>query len=184
MLIFDWTSPLISNYRPISLLPAISKILERILHERLYNFVTSNNLIDPNQYGFRKLHSTDFAIIQLYDKIIKALSDKEHCIGVFKDLSKAFDTIDHPILTHKLDNFGVRGTALSWFEDYLTNRKQYVSFQSKDSHKLNIECGVPQGSILGPLLFILYINDIVRSSPDLSFILFADDRIYFTLIKI
>ena len=106
-------SSLMSNYRPISPLPAISKILEKILYERLYNFVTSNSLIDPNQFGFRKLHSTDFAIIQLCDKITHALSKKEHCVGVFKDLSKAFDTIDHPILTYKLNNYGVRGTALS-----------------------------------------------------------------------
>ena len=168
-------SSLVSNYRPISLLPAISKILEKILHARLYDFVTQYNLIDPNQYGFRKFHSTDFAIIQLYDTIIEALSKKEHCVGVFKDLSKAFDTINHLIMTNKLENYGVHGTALSWFEDYLTNRKQYVSFQSKNSQQLNIRCGVPQGSILGPLLFILYINDIVRSSPNLKFILFADD---------
>ena len=119
------------------------------------------------------LYSTDFAIIQLCDKITHALSKKEHCVGVFKDLSKAFDTIDHPILTYKLNNYGVRGTALSWFEDYLTNRKQYVSFQSMDSQKSEIKCGVPQGSILGHLLFILYINDIVRSSQKLNYVLFC-----------
>ena len=168
-------SSLISNYRPISILPAISKILEKILYTRLYEFVNNNNLIHSNQYGFRKLHSTDFAIVQLCDEIVHALSRKEHCVGVFKDLSKAFDTIDHLILKYKLNNYGVRGTALEWFQSYLTNRKQYVSFQSNDSQKMTIKCGVPQGSILGPLLFLLYINDIVQSSTKVSFILFADD---------
>ena len=168
-------SSTVSNYRPISILPAISKILEKIIHQRLYDFLNCNNLLIPNQFGFRKSHSTDHAIIQLYDKIINSFSKKEHAISIFMDLSKAFDTIDHKILICKLSHYGIRGTVLSWFKDYLNNRQQYVSFQSIESHKLKIQCGVPQGSILGPLLFILYINDIIKSSPTLNFILFADD---------
>jgi len=168
-------SALVSNYRPISLLPSISKILEKIVHKRLYNFLNSNNLLIPNQYGFRKSHSTDYALIKLYDKIIHSLSNKEHTFGIFMDLSKAFDTINHEILINKLHNYGIRGTSLAWFKDYLKNRKQYVVYESEKSQELNITCGVPQGSILGPLLFILYINDIVKSSQLLTFIIFADD---------
>ena len=168
-------SSLVSNYRPISLLPAFSKILEKNIHHRLYDFLTSNNLLIPNQYGFRKSLSTDLAIIQLYDEIVQSLSKKEHSIGIFMDLSKAFETIDHQILLKKLNNYGIRGTALAWFNDYLNNRQQYVSLQSEESSKLTIKCGVPLGSILGPLLLLVYVNDIIQSSPLLTFILFADD---------
>ena len=165
----------IANYRPISLLPSISKILEKIAYKRLYSFLNMNNLLIPNQYGFRKNHSTDYAILQLSDKIIDSIAKKEHTVGVFMDLSKAFDTMDHCILIRKLKTYGVRGTVLSWFEDYLRNRQQYVIFKSKKSNISTVKCGVPQGSILGPLLFLIYMNDIVNASPLLTYVLFADD---------
>ena len=165
----------IKNYRPISLLPSMSKILEKIVYKRLYNFLEKNDILTHNQFGFRQGHSTELAIIQLCNRIIESFVNKKHTIGVFMDLSKAFDTIDHSILLYKLKFYGVRGTALHWFEDYLSNRKQFVFFQSKNSHISNINCGVPQGSILGPLLFLIYVNDIIHSSPVLSFTLFADD---------
>ena len=148
----------------------------------MYSFLNNNNILIPNQFGFRKNHSTDYAIIQLCDKIIESLANKEHIIGIFMDLSKAFDTIDHKILIHKLKQYGIRGSTLSWFENYLSNREQYVVFQSSCSSKSKITCGVPQGSILGPLLFLVYVNDIIRVSPLLTYILFADDtNIFFSL---
>ena len=103
------------------------------------------------------------------------MADKEHVIGIFLDLSKAFDTLNHKILLHKLQLYGIRGNAYRWLENYLSNRQQYVTFNGIDSTFKNIECGVPQGSILGPLLFLLYVNDISNTSALLSFILFADD---------
>ena len=165
----------ISNYRPISLLPSISKVLEKIVYNRLHKFITKHNILNSNQYGFRKNYSTDLALIQIYDKITGAIANKEHVVGIFCDLSKAFDTLNHAILLSKLSHYGIRGQPLLWFKDYLTNRKQYVTFNGFDSDPLSVQCGVPQGSILGPLLFLLYINDITNTSSLLSFVLFADD---------
>ena len=115
------------------------------------------------------------AVMQLIDKINNAVEKKKTSIGIFLDLSKAFDTIDHNILLYKMEYYGFRGTVYNWFKSYLNNRKQYVNVDSNRSDLHNIICGVPQGSILGPLLFILYVNDITNTSDVLEFILFADD---------
>src|ERR1043165_10054525 len=115
------------------------------------------------------------AILNMYNKISQSVDDRKFSIGIFVDLSKAFDTINHDILLHKLEHYGIRGIALQWFKDYLSNRKQYVLYNNCSSKLLSINCGVPQESILGPLLFIIYINDIVNCSNILHFILFADD---------
>ena len=145
---------LFSNYRPISLLPFFSKVLERLMYNRLYNFLTEHNILSMNQFGFRKKYSTFLALMDLVDNISKNIDDGNYSIGIFHDLSKAFDTIDHTILLDKLCRYGIRGITLNWFKHYLNDRKQFVSYNNITSVSMKVSCGVPQGSILGPLLFI------------------------------
>jgi len=164
-----------SNYRPVSLLPCFSKILERLVFNRCIQHINKHDILNSKQFGFRSNHSTSMAVTELVDKVNNAIEKGETTIAVYLDLSKAFDTINHNILLYELDHYGFRGIVLDWFKSYLHNRTQYVYFNNVKSNPLNILCGVPQGSILGPLLFILYMNDIVNSSSFLEFILFADD---------
>ena len=170
---------LIQNYRPISVLPFFSKIFEQIVSLYIIDYLEDNNLFYSNQFGFRKFHGTNHAIITLVEKVSKALDTGKFVIGVFLDLKKAFDTVNHTILMKKLEYYGIRGRIFNWLKSYLDNRKQYVHYNGYDSDKKTITHGVPQGSILGPLLFILYINDFSRSSDLLFSILFADDTSVF-----
>ena len=165
----------ISNYRPISILPSFSKVFERLMYNRLLSFLDKNNVLFRNQFGFRANHSTSMAVIEMVDRISAAIEEKKFSIGIFIDLSKAFDTVNHSILLDKLEHYGIRGIALEWFKSYLSNRKQFVEYNNSKSSLKEITCGVPQGSILGPLLFLLYVNDISNVSKILHFILFADD---------
>ena len=170
-----------NNYRPIAVLPVLSKILERCIYNRLMLFLNKNNVLYQSQYGFRNGHSTSSAILQLIQNINKSLNNNDKLISVFIDLTKAFDVIDHKILIYKLSYYGIKGIPLQWFIDYLCNRKQYVYVNGKISNQVTVECGVPQGSILGPLLFLIYINDIHYTSDKLNYILFADDTsVYLT----
>lgn len=168
-----------NHYRPISILPALSKILEKLVYKRLIEHLNKHNIIYTHQYGFRKKHSTYMAITHLINEIYKAKDRKENTIGIFLDLSKAFDTVNHHILLQKLSHLGIKNNALLWFTSYLKDRQQSVSYNGTNSPFLPLLCGLPQGSILGPLLFLIYINDLPNISDRLSKILFADDTSVF-----
>ena len=145
------------------------------MYTRLLSFINENGLLYKYQFGFREGHSPNLAIIFLVDKISNALEEGDYVLGLFLDFSKAFDTVNHGILFDKLEFYGIRGTALNWFKSYLNAREQYVVFDGAESARKRISCGVPQGSILGPLLFLVYINDLALVSDKLFSLLFADD---------
>ena len=166
---------LINNYRPVSLLSCFSKIFERIMYSRIWKFINDQKLLYKFQFGFREGHNTSLALMVLLDEIYNAFNNNEYVIGIFIDLRKAFETIDHKILLRKLLKYGIRGVAHKWFESYLSERYQRVCFRETRSNFLPVKCGVPQGSILGPLLFIIYLNDISKISKKILPILYADD---------
>ena len=158
-----------SNYRPISTLPFLSKVYERVIHTRLLKFLTKFGVLYPDQYGFLKNKSTTDAILKFSDCCYANFNDKNFLISVFLDFSRAFDTIDHDIMCRKLERCGVRGSMNEWFKSYFRGRSQYVEVAGTRSSLVNIRCSVPQGSILGPLCFLVYIKDMNRSSDPVSY---------------
>ena len=163
------------NYRPISLLSNIEKILERLMYKRLYTFLNKNNVFYNLQFRFRQQYSTSHALINITENIRKALDDGNIGCGVFVDLQKAFDTVDHQMLLAKLNHYGIRGVSNDWFKSYLSNRNQYVSINGYESGLAGLNCGVPQESVLGHLLFLLYINDHNQAIKFCKVHHFADD---------
>ena len=163
------------NYRPISVLPVLSQIFERVIRSRLIRFLDRNEVMITGQYGFRPGHSTAMAVLDMVEKIRGAWNQGNAALGVLIDLKKAFDTVDHRVLIAKLEHYGVRGTALKLLESYLADRTQYVQYDGFESEKGPLSCGVPQGSVLGPLFFLIYVNDMIKACPQLELVLFADD---------
>ena len=165
---------IISNYRPICLLNVVSKVLEKVISTRLLNHVETNRILNDSQFAYRKGRGTDSAISKFVNSIIDNFEKGDYTVAAYLDLTKAFDCVNHQILLYKLDHYGVKNNAYEWFRSYLTDRKQRVKFQGHLSEEKTINIGVPQGSILGPILFLIYFQDICALS-DGNEILFADD---------
>jgi hypothetical protein len=170
-----------SNYRPISLTSCFAKILERVMFSRLSNYLNHFNLIYEHQFGFRKSHSTSLAVLDIVKLIENELANKNYVLGLFLDIKKAFDCVDLNILLHKLHHYGIRGHVLDWFKSCLLNRGQFTLINGHSSQTLTSKSGVPQGSVLGPLLFLIYINDIFKATGQSNIRLFADDSNMFVI---
>ena len=170
----DETLP--ENYRPISLLSIYNRLFEKLLYRRLIKFIDKNDIVYDLQYGFRNKHSTQHAILDIVNTIHSNMDNRKYSCGIFIDLKKAFDTVNHEIPLTKLEHYGIRGVINSWFRSYLSDRRQSIEIDKCISETETIVCGVPQGSVLGPLLFLLYINDIhIYSKEFITFYVFADD---------
>ena len=183
-------SQYLNKYRPRSMStcgvpgPSISKVFEKIVFNQLYKYFQDNKLFYPSQYGFREGHSTEMAALELTDRILQDIDTKHISLAIFMDLSKPFDTLDHTILLSKLSYYGIGGNELNWFSSYLSDRQQYVEINRISSTLLSLKTGVPQGSILGPLPFLIYMNDIPQASSHFKFILYADDTTLFSTIQL
>jgi hypothetical protein len=176
-------STLVANYRPISLLNSMAKILEKVIANRLSSFLTKYNIIYDFQFGFRKHHSTTLSVLEVIDECYNKLNQNNYVLGIYFDLQKAFDSVTHSILLDKLEYYGIRGKLFNWFVSYLSNRQQFTVVNGVSSSVLPIAYGVPQGSVLGPLLFLLYINDIFKAVDNSKLRLFADDTNLFVFEK-
>ena len=172
-------SNLVSNYRPISLLPLLSKLIEKIIHKRIYKYLDDYNLLDHRQGGFRPKHSTAKTCSHFVNDLYTAMNNNKFTIAVYIDAMKAFDTVNHSILLKKMYKLGIKGKILDWVKNYLTKRYQRTIANNVISKEKLITCGVPQGSVLGPLLFIIYINDISNAISNSKVSLYADDTVIY-----
>ena len=165
----------IKNYRPISVLPVISKIFENAMHSQLMEYFTSHKLLSNLQYGFRPNRSTELATLELMDRNINYMNENHCPVNIYLDLSKAFDSLYHDILLSKLKYYGLQWKALQLIKSYISGRCQYVQLGDVKSSTHAVVCGIPQGSVLGPLLFNIYINDITKATSKFNVIMYADD---------
>ena len=167
------------NYRPISLLPVLSKVFEYVVHGQLYNYLEDNNLLSHCQFGFRKHSCAQHAVTLFSDDLRRNMDKGQMTAAVFVDLPKAFDAVDYARLLFKLPIYGIRNKELNWFESYLYDRKHFVVFDGVQFDTRSVYCGVPQGSVLGPVLFLLLINDVELHLKYSQIILYADDAVIY-----
>ena len=165
----------INNYRPISVIPTLARVFKRLIYNQIYDYLTVNNLLNPKQYGFRSLHSTALALSESTNHWLLDMGNGKMNSVIFLDIKKAFDTVSHDILLHKMKVYGISGPELEFFNSYLRNRVQCCNINGCTSDVRKTSCGVPQGSILGPLLFLIYMNDLPDSVENANITMFADD---------
>ena len=166
-----------NNYRPIIILPTVSKILEKAFHSQVYSYLEENQILTPKQFVFRPKLSTEIALAHFTDNILGNMDKGLTTGAVFLDLSKAFDTVNHSRLFDKLQSTGFSSDTVKWFQSYLTNRKQVTAIVNQTSSSKPVPVGVPQGSVLGPLLFLIYVNDLPLHVSHCEMSLYADDTV-------